>query len=58
MENNNTNKLTYTVLEVSKLLGISKNSTYKAINDGDIPSVKIGSRILIPRSQIDKLLNS
>lgn len=56
MKNNDTSKLAYNVREASKLLGLSLNSMYKAINDGEIPHVRIGSRILIPKSKLDQML--
>jgi excisionase family DNA binding protein len=51
-------KLTYTVGETSKLLGLSRNSTYEAIRCGQIPNIKIGHRILIPRVALLRLLNA
>src|SRR5262249_52689026 len=37
-----------TVDEVSHILRWSRRTTYRGVWDGDIPSVKIGRRILIP----------
>jgi excisionase family DNA binding protein len=42
------NKLTLTVREVQRRLGLSRGSVYKAVRTGAIPSIKIGRRILIP----------
>jgi len=41
--------LTFTVTEVAEMLGISRGAAYKAVKDGDIPSVQFGRRVLIPR---------
>ena len=49
--------LTLTVNEAGKLLGLSRNSSYAAIRRGEIPSVRIGKRILVPRAALQKLLN-
>ena len=49
--------LTMTVREAAKLLGIGRNLTYEAVKRGEIPSIRIGERILIPRAGIERLLN-
>ena len=48
----------YTVKEVGKMLGLSKNATYQAIARNEIPHVRIGDRILIPRSALERFLSS
>lgn len=48
---------TYTVSEVAKILGIGRNTAYEVCRNGEIPTIKIGGRILIPRSAIDELLD-
>jgi len=45
-----------TVLEVAKILRIGKISAYQAIERGDLPSIRIGRRILIPRAAFEQLL--
>ena len=54
----NSEKLTWNVNEVSRLLGLSRSATYQGILTGEIPSVKIGKRILIPRLSLEKMLES
>lgn len=49
-------KLTYTVKEVAKLLGLSRSSMYQATRNGSMPSIRIGGRILISRIELEKLL--
>ena len=49
--------LVYSPDEVRKLLGISRGLMYQALNTGEIPSIRIGRRILIPRVALDRLLN-
>ncbi len=41
-----------TVPEVAKLLRIGKNQAYEAVKRGDIPSIKIGKTIRIPKHHI------
>ena len=40
---------TLTITEAAKELGIGRNQAYEAARSGDIPSIKTGSRILVPR---------
>ena len=46
----------YSVPEIIQILRISRNTVYKAIQDGRIFSVRIGRRWVIPKAGIDKLL--
>ena len=41
--------LTITVGEAARYLGIGRNSAYEAVRRNEIPSIRIGRRILIPR---------
>jgi len=50
-------KLTYNVEETGKALGLSRASAYKAVHDGIIPTIRIGRRLVVPRVQLEKLLN-
>jgi len=52
----NGERLTYNVREAARLLGLSKNSAYQACLKGEIPHLKIGKRILIPKVQLERLL--
>jgi excisionase family DNA binding protein len=54
----NTERLTITVEEVAILLGLSRNSAYQGIATGEIPHIKVGKRILIPRIAFEKMLGS
>jgi excisionase family DNA binding protein len=48
---------TLTVREVARLLGVGKNCAYDAIRRGQVPSVRIGKRIVIPRSAFQRMLD-
>ena len=50
-------RLTYSVTEAARVLGISRNSCYAACERGELPCLKIGKRILIPRARLDRLLS-
>jgi excisionase family DNA binding protein len=49
--------LTMTVPEAALALGIGRNLAYEAVKDGQIPSVRIGNRILVPAAGLDRLLS-
>lgn len=49
--------LCYNVNFAAKLLGLSRNATYKACLAGQIPHLKIGKRILIPKFSLQRMLN-
>lgn len=49
-------RLTLTVEEAAHLLGISRALAYELVRDGDIPSLRLRRRIVIPRRVIDALL--
>jgi excisionase family DNA binding protein len=48
--------LTVSVTETVRLLGLSREGTYQAVRRGEIPSVRIGKRILVPRTALEQLL--
>jgi excisionase family DNA binding protein len=49
-------RLTWTVEEAAAALGISRAFAYDAVRRGEIPAIKIGRRILVPRSALKQLL--
>ena len=42
---------------VSKVLGISASSGYELMHEKNFPSIKIGSRILVPRDKLKEWLD-
>jgi excisionase family DNA binding protein len=47
----------YSVEHVAQLLKIERKSAYVAIQRGEIPSIRIGRRILIPVVAFNRLLD-
>ena len=47
----------YTVAEVSHMLSLSRGNTYAMVRSGDIPSMRVGHRWLIPKARFDAWLN-
>jgi len=45
-------------MEVSELLGLSRNTTYEAIRNGTIPSVRVGKRLLVPKKALERMLET
>lgn len=52
-----TERLTLSVEEAADALGISRALAYEAVQRGEIPSVRIGKRILIPKACLNNLLS-
>jgi excisionase family DNA binding protein len=50
------NRLTLTVEEAAQALGISRASAYEAVRAKQIPSVRIGKRILVPKAALARML--
>jgi len=57
MQVENSTKDTFTVEETAKRLGIGRNSAYEAVKRGDIPSIRIGRRILVPTKALERKLS-
>lgn len=50
-------RLTLTVEEAAEILGLSRAFAYEAVRRGEIPSIRIGRRILVPRAALQRLLD-
>ena len=50
-------RLTWTVPEAARLLGISKDCAYDAARRGDLPVRFIGRRVVVPRTALLRLLD-
>ncbi|PPH23321.1 hypothetical protein C5C99_01415 [Rathayibacter sp. AY1C4] len=51
-------RATLTLAEVASLLGVDPRTASAAASAGDIPSVRVGRRILIPRAPLLALLDA
>lgn len=49
-------KLTLSVPEAAKCIGIGRNLCYARVKTGEIPAIRIGRRLVIPRAALEKLL--
>ena len=48
--------LTLSVAEAAALLGVSPNHLWARINAGDVPALRLGRRVLVPRRALDDLV--
>lgn len=46
----------YTVPEAGARLGLSRAAAYAAAQRGDLPTIRIGRRIMVPRAAFARLL--
>jgi excisionase family DNA binding protein len=44
------------IKQVSEALGISLDLTYAAANNGELPVIKLGRRMLVPKTALLKML--
>ena len=49
-------RLTYTIEEAAKLLGVSRGSAYEAARRGELPTLRLGRRLVVPRARLEELL--
>ncbi len=47
---------TMTIEEAAVVLGIARDSAYRAARSGDIPTIRIGRRLLVPRTLLAEML--
>lgn len=49
-------RLSYSVLEAARALGLGRDTTYGLIRSGQLPSLKVGRRRIIPRAAVEAFL--
>jgi excisionase family DNA binding protein len=49
--------LTLSVEAAARILGLSRVSAYEAVRTGQIPSLRFGRRIVIPRAALNRMLS-
>jgi len=47
---------TISVRDAGKVLGLGANAAYRAVKAGDIPSIKLGGKIVVPLPALEKML--
>ena len=51
-------KLTVSVDEAARLLGIGRNKAYELVRTGELRHVRAGRRVIIPRRALDEFLGA
>ena len=49
--------LTLSVQTTARMLGLSRASAYEAIRTGQIPSIRFGRRIVVPRAALNRMIS-
>lgn len=49
-------RLVWTVEEAGRLLGISRAHAYELVARGDLPHIRLGRRVVIPKHAITELI--
>lgn len=49
-------KLVYSVPEVGRLLSLSRATSYMLANQGIIPTIRLGRRLVVPKIAIERML--
>lgn len=44
-------RATFTVEEAAQMLGISRDQAYRSVKTGEIPALRFGRRIVVPRAK-------
>ncbi len=47
----------HSIAETAKILGIGRKTAMAAVESGQIPSVRIGKRLKVPRAALARLLD-
>jgi excisionase family DNA binding protein len=48
---------TVTVAQAAETLGISRGTAYAAVRTGELPSIRVGRRLLVPTAALRQLLH-
>ena len=43
--------------EACEILGVSRATIYRRINDGSVRVVRLGGRVIVPSTEIDRILS-
>ena len=50
-------RLTVTVTQAAVMLGISRTSAYERVRRGEIPTVRLGRRLVVPKGRLMAMLD-
>ena len=49
-------RLAFSITEAAALLGVGRTLAYAMAKAGDLPTVRLGRRLVVPRAQLERLL--
>ena len=52
----NSDRLTITVPQAGQIIGISRGCAYEAARRGQIPTIRIGGRLVVPKAKLLRML--
>jgi hypothetical protein len=55
-ESGSRERLTYDVPEAGRMAGLGRNASYDAAKKGQIPTIQLGGRLVVPKAAWDKIL--
>ncbi len=55
-ENSSVERLCMTIPEAARVLGVSRNFGYELARRGEIPVIRFGRRMVVPRAALEKML--
>ena len=53
---NDQERLTLTIEEAARALGVGRNAAYDAARRGILPVIRLGRRLVVPRVALERLL--
>jgi len=45
------------VEQAAKVVGVGRNTAYKMVNEGVLPALRLGRRLVVPKPALERLLN-
>lgn len=51
-------RMTISVEEAAEILGISRAFAYKLVKKDELPIVRLGRRVVVPRRALERMLNT
>ena len=58
MTRDSESRLVYTIEEVSQILGLTRNGAYEAARRGEIPTIRIGKLIKVPKAALHAMIET
>lgn len=52
------NCLTFSIQEAGAVLGLGRDASYAAVANGDIPVIRLGKRLRVPKAAIERMIEA